>query len=146
MRERAEPALGHFELPTSSTSYTSIELATTLASIIMATAYFYHQAEYQLAICKECRHAVWPDQITSHLEGGHHRLGWKHAESAGDEVRGWNGLIAFLSKLEVPAQVQQPIPELPLFEDRLLCQKDPSNCRYICRNEKVMKKHWRISY
>ena len=102
----------------------------------MATAYFYHQPEYRLVICRECRHAVWPDQVEGHLQGKHHRMGRKQAELVSSEVGGWYGLIMFPSELEVPAQVQQPITELPLFKDGLLCQKDPGNCRYICRDTK----------
>ncbi|GME39101.1 uncharacterized protein LTHEOB_12917, partial [Neofusicoccum parvum] len=77
-------------------------------------------------------------------------MGRKQAELIGNEVGGWHGLIMFPSELEVPAQVERPIAELPLFEDGLLCQKDPGNCRYICRDTKgdkmTMKKHWRVEH
>lgn len=112
----------------------------------MATAYFHYQAEFQLAICKECRHAVWPDRVESHLQGKHHRMSWKQAEPVGSEVRSWQGLVKSPRELRVPARVQQPITELPLFEDRLLCQKDPGSCQHICRGKKSMKEHWRIEH
>ncbi|KAH7000823.1 hypothetical protein B0J12DRAFT_692848 [Macrophomina phaseolina] len=109
----------------------------------MATVYFSHLVEHRLAVCKECKYAVWPDQVEGHLRGKHHRMGQKQAECISDEIRGWHGLIVFPSELEVPDQVEQPITELPLFEDGLRCQKNPSNCQYICRDKMTMKKHWR---
>ncbi|GME30940.1 uncharacterized protein LTHEOB_12917, partial [Neofusicoccum parvum] len=68
-------------------------------------------------------------------------MGRKQAELIGSEVRGWRGLIASPSQLEVLAHQQQqeqeeeeevvvllqPIAELPLFEDGLLCRKDPGS-------------------
>ncbi|GME37957.1 uncharacterized protein LTHEOB_12917, partial [Neofusicoccum parvum] len=69
-------------------------------------------------------------------------MGRKQAELVGGEVRSWHGLIAFSSELEVPARVQRPVTELPLFKDGLLCRKDASSCQYVCRNEKMMKEHW----
>lgn len=107
-----------------------------------ATAYFYYQVQYRLVICKECRHAVWPDQVEGHLQGKHHRVGRKQAELIGNEVRDWHGLITSPSELEVPVQVGQPIAELPLHEDGLLCRLEPGKCRYIYRNKKGIKNHW----
>lgn len=116
----------------------------------MATTYFHYQAEYQLTIYREYRHAVWPDQVEGHLQGKQHRMGRKQAELIGGEVRGRHGLIMFPSDLEVPARVEQPIAELPLFKDGLLCQKDPGSCQYICRDTKgdkmTIKKHWRVEH
>ncbi|KAK7177381.1 hypothetical protein PSPO01_16574 [Paraphaeosphaeria sporulosa] len=33
--------------------------------------YFEHLTEYQVAVCRECRYAVWPDQIEGHLQKLH---------------------------------------------------------------------------
>ncbi|GME31215.1 uncharacterized protein LTHEOB_12917, partial [Neofusicoccum parvum] len=70
-------------------------------------------------------------------------MGRKQAELVGNEVGGWYGLIISPSELQVPARVQQPIAELPLFEDGLLCQREPGSCQYICRSKRIMKDHWR---
>ncbi|EKG08964.1 hypothetical protein MPH_14081, partial [Macrophomina phaseolina MS6] len=117
-----------------------------MAESRVSTEYFSHAAEHRLAICKECRHAVWPDQIAAHLQGKHHRLGRKQAEKVADAVRAWPDLIQFPSELEVPVQLSQPITELPLFEDGLLCQLHPDKCRYICRDTKTLKWHWRKTH
>ncbi|GME40029.1 uncharacterized protein LTHEOB_12917 [Neofusicoccum parvum] len=69
-------------------------------------------------------------------------MGRKQAELVGSEVRSWYGLVTFSSELEVLARVQQPVAELPLFKDGLLCRKDTGSCQYVCRNEKMMKEHW----
>lgn len=112
----------------------------------MAQAYFYHQAEFQLAICKEYGYAVWLNQVKSHLQGKHHRMSRKQAEFISSEVGSWQRLIRSPGELRVPAQMQRPITELLLFKDRLLCQKDPGSCQYICRGNKSMKEHWRIEH
>ncbi|KAH7002695.1 hypothetical protein B0J12DRAFT_543672, partial [Macrophomina phaseolina] len=75
---------------------------------------FYHSGEYRVVICKECRHAVWPDQVVGHLQGRHHGMPGKEAESIAEEVRVVPGLIKFPGEFEVPTGVDGPIPELPL--------------------------------
>jgi Orsellinic acid/F9775 biosynthesis cluster protein D len=103
--------------------------------------FFEHLAEYQLAICKECRHAVWPDQIEGHLQGKNHKVERKKAISIADRVREWPGLIMHPSEMQVPGHVDRPISQLPLYQDGLLCQLDPARCHYICQGLKSIKEH-----
>lgn len=119
------------------------------AQVIMAARaaeHFYYLGEYRVAVCKECRHAVWPDQVQGHLQGRHHGIGGKDAEAIADEVRQFPGLIRFPGEFEVPAGVDRPIPELPVYADGLICKLQPDRCRYICRNEKAIKKYWRVEH
>ncbi|KAK5017889.1 hypothetical protein LTR39_001295, partial [Cryomyces antarcticus] len=69
--------------------------------------FFEHLVEYQLAICKRCGHAVWPEQIESHLTGKQHRIGRKKAVSTAESVQGWPELIQYPSELRVPDYVEQ---------------------------------------
>jgi Orsellinic acid/F9775 biosynthesis cluster protein D len=108
--------------------------------------YFHHLVEYQLAVCKECQYAVWPEQIAGHLHGKHHKIPRKQANKIAEEVCSWFGLIPFASELEVPNMIDQPIPQLPLYEDGLMCQSEPEKCSYICRDKKTLKHHLRKSH
>ncbi|KAK5020508.1 hypothetical protein LTR60_000449 [Cryomyces antarcticus] len=105
--------------------------------------FFEHLVEYQLAICKRCGHAVWLEQIESHLTGKQHRIGRKKAVSTAEGVRRWSGLIQYPSELRVPDYVEQAISHLPLHQDGLLCQLDPTRCRYVCWDLRTIKWHWR---
>jgi hypothetical protein len=108
--------------------------------------HFHHLMEYQLAVCKECQYAIWPEQIGGHLHGKHHKLSQKKAQEIAEEVRGWPGLISFANELQIPVRVDQPIPQLPLYEDGLMCQLESQQCQYICRDKKTLKKHWRTKH
>ncbi|OAL42729.1 hypothetical protein IQ07DRAFT_616828 [Pyrenochaeta sp. DS3sAY3a] len=63
--------------------------------------YFEHLAKYQVAVCRECRYAVWPDQIKGHLQKQHKQL-HRRAKAVGDA-------------LEIPSNGVQPIPQLPVW-------------------------------
>ena len=93
-------------------------------------------------VCKECQHAVWPDKIQGHLSGKHHGMPRKQAQEIAEEVRGWPWLIPSAIDFGTPAWIDQPIPQLPLYDDGWMCQLDPENCRYICRDKKTLKNHW----
>lgn len=105
--------------------------------------YFNHLVEYQLAICRECRHAVWPEQVEGHLQGKNHRLSYEDARPIGEYVRNWPSLIRYPGELTVPSYVNQPIHQLPLHQDGWKCQLDPGRCFYVCRGLKCIKEHWR---
>ncbi|KAK4965595.1 hypothetical protein LTR66_012134, partial [Elasticomyces elasticus] len=57
--------------------------------------FFEHLAEYRLAICKECQHAVWPEQIESHVRGKNHKVERERAVLIAERVQEWPGLIVY---------------------------------------------------
>ena len=93
---------------------------TTMAESSVAGECFDHLAEYALAVCKKCRHGVLPSQIKSHLQRAH-RVRHKQAESIADEVSSWARLIEYASELEVPSRIVEPLHQLPVYADRLVC-------------------------
>src|SRR5688572_16859903 len=111
-----------------------------MASITMA-AYFDHLQQYSLAVCKRCRYGVLPSHVESHLRRAH-KVHQKEAELAAAEISDWAGLAEYASDITVPKVVVQPIPELPVFADGMLCQIDPHSCRQITRSAERMRKHW----
>lgn len=76
------------------------------------------------------------------MQGRHHRLSIGRAEVIAEEVRGWPGLIRYAGEFEVPAQVDGPIAEVPLYADGLLYRPQPDRCRYVCWNKVAIKRHW----
>jgi hypothetical protein len=110
----------------------------------MADKYFAHNTEWHVAICKECQCVVWADHVTSHLTGKHHKLRRRTAESITDSLRLWPGIIEESSAFVSPLYLSQPILDLPIFTNGLQCQLSPRTCRYICRDEKTIRNHWRL--
>ncbi|KAK7177379.1 hypothetical protein PSPO01_16572 [Paraphaeosphaeria sporulosa] len=106
-----------------------------------AGKYFEHLPEYSLAICRECRHGVLPSQMPHHLQR-HHRVPRKEADSIAEEVGRWTGLIQYASQLEVPREATDPISQLPVYTDGLVCQLAPESCHQVYRSEEVMRQHW----
>jgi hypothetical protein len=116
-----------------------------MAKASIACQYFDHLAEYQVAVCRECQYAVWPDQIEGHLQE-QHKIKWKVASEAGTEVRSWAGIIQYPSEFVAPSQVVAPHPKLPVYTDGLLCQLNLSQCQRIFRSLGSIKKHWRTDH
>ncbi|CAN9283890.1 unnamed protein product [Alternaria alternata] len=104
--------------------------------------HFKHLVEYALAVCRECRHGVLPSHIKSHVQRAHPAKR-KQAKAIAEEVGNWAGLIQYASELEVPSQVIEPIHQLPVYEDGVMCQVDPNHCRRIFRKPEGIRKHWR---
>jgi uncharacterized C2H2 Zn-finger protein len=83
-----------------------------------------------------------------HLQRSH-RVSRKQAEFIADEVSRWSvpaGLVEYASELEVPSQVIQPIHELPVYRDGLMCQVDPERCHQIFRSAETIRKHWQKTH
>ena len=66
-----------------------------------ACAFFEHLVEYQIAVCRECRHGVLPSHMESHLRQMH-KVEHKVAERVAEGAREWAGLAAYASEVLVP--------------------------------------------
>jgi hypothetical protein len=104
-----------------------------------ACSYFEHVMEYQVAVCRECRHGVLPSHIERHLQHVH-KVEHKEAERVAKAARGWV-LAEYASEVQVPSQIVQSITQLPVFADGLLCRLGPDRCSKIFRSAEVMRKH-----
>jgi hypothetical protein len=111
----------------------------------VAGEYFEHLAEYALAVCRKCRHGVLRSQVKSHLQRAH-RVKRKPAEVIAEEVGSWAGLVEYASEVEVPGQVIQPIDQLPVYADGLMCRIEPDGCRQIFRSAEAIRKHWQKAH
>lgn len=84
--------------------------------------YFEHVPEWQVEVCKECRHVVWPDQASSHLQNNQHRIARPEAERIVEDLQSWPRIVPDRREFDMPASVDQPIPELPLYPNGFQCQ------------------------
>ena len=91
-----------------------------MAECDIGSRFFTQLAEYPVAVCKECKHGVWPDQIEGHLQRSH-KIPRKKAGLVGSSIRGWPGLARYPSELELPSQIVDPIPKILLYLDGWLC-------------------------
>jgi hypothetical protein len=107
----------------------------------MECEYFEHVAEYQIAVCKKCRHGVLPSQILGHLQRVH-RVELQQAEVIAERVGSWPGVVAYASEIAVPSRAIPRIRQLPLYSDGLMCQLDPGCCK-ISRSAEALRKHWK---
>lgn len=80
----------------------------------MAEAYFEQLPEWQVAVCRECRIAVWPDHVGKHLQGPHHRLPQTDAARIQDALYTWPGVAIYPTQFRLPRAIPQPITALPL--------------------------------
>lgn len=106
--------------------------------------YFEHVAEYQIVVCKKCRHAVLPSHIRSHLQRVH-KVKLQQAEGIAKRVCAWPRVVEYASEIAVPERAILAIHELPVYTDGLLCQLDP-NRRQILRSTGAIRNHWKQAH
>ncbi len=104
--------------------------------------HFDHIPAWSIIVCKACRHAVWLGEVQGHLQGKQHRISSKDAIGITEEVQQWPGIVRYPTEFEVPAYVDEPIPELPLYKDGFKCELAPAQCSHICRGQGSMRVHW----
>lgn len=109
---------------------------------VLASDYFYHLLPYSLAVCKMCRVAIWPSLAVKHLRGEKHRLSRPMALAVVRDLSTWTDLCPGPSTFTLLPHLDQPLPQLPLFRDGLLCLLDPASCTYVGRTAGALKTHW----
>lgn len=104
--------------------------------------FFERVAEYPVAVCRECRYAVWPSHIEGHLRKLH-KQPQKLAKTIASAIQQWANLLQYPSELELISNGIDAIPQLPVYDDGLLCLLDTERCQYITRTLDSIKLHWR---
>ena len=108
---------------------------------IPASSMFSQLREYGVIVCKECRYAVWPGEVDSHLRSGHHRIKKAERDAIQQEIQAWDHLITQPNELQLPVEINEPIAELALH-DGFLCTLQPGGCAAIFRTNKKLRDHW----
>ncbi|KAJ5743532.1 hypothetical protein N7533_010634 [Penicillium manginii] len=110
----------------------------------MDTEYQAHElfcvnAEFRVLICQKCQCAVRRGQIKAHLSSTVHRIPISWVQYIDRVIQQWDHIDDHPEVDSWPRQIDQPIPELPVYQDGLLCQQ----CEvYTCRQIRTMKAHW----
>lgn len=104
--------------------------------------FFTLSAEHGIIICRHCCMGVWPEQAYGHLRGPQHRLKGSQVSLIVRSLGIWSPSFVTAAAFRMPDFVGRRINGLPLHNDGLLCQLDLARCKYVCRTEDSMRKHW----
>ena len=83
-------------------------------------------------MCKTCEHAIRPREVLRHLQSANHRLPIRIARQITHVVQ-TSDRAHECDEWQPPTAVNDPIPNLPVFSDGILCEKDPF-CQFIARS------------
>lgn len=83
--------------------------------------FFEHLSKYQVAICKECRYAIWPNRVQGHLQK-QHKIKQQEAKEVGESIYNWSTLAQYPGGLTVPSSIEHALQQLPPYDDGKLCQ------------------------
>ena len=112
---------------------------------------FVHLPAYCIIVCIECKHAVLPSHVDTHLKDENkHNATKEERERIYQEVQQIEGLIeerAELNKISFPAPSNPPIPILQKPRaDGIKCQLQSENgqaCQYIICHRQDIQRHCR---
>lgn len=96
-----------------------------------------------LVVCKQCQHAVWPNEVRSHFGGAEHDLSRNAIKQITATVEVRQESYQYPTQLEVSVSVERPFQSLQLRRDGLLCRFPAAHCHYVCCKEGTMRKHLR---
>lgn len=101
---------------------------------------FFVDTNFQVLICRQCKCAVRPPQVVSHLISANHRIPRSGAQHIQSVVQEWDHIEEPPNIDRWPRAIDHPIPGLPVHQDGFLCLI----CQvYTCRKIKGLKRHWR---
>ncbi len=103
---------------------------------------FSYLVGYGVIVCKECKYAVWPPEVDSHLANVRHRMAKATRQRIQREVQQWEGLVTSDNELDLPITIREIIPEL-LLHDGFLCVLQERQCKAVFRSHDCLRKHWR---
>ena len=92
-------------------------------------------------VCCECQYGVRPTEAERHLKQKH-QFDHPAASQVAQAVRKWEQVQQDSQAIEIPHQLDDPLPILPCRTDGLLCQRD-AQCQYLVSHMDSMRKHWR---
>ena len=110
-------------------------------SVRSVDKYVQYIVEWKIVVCKKCKYAVWPKEITSHFTGHQHRLGKAEVCEIQAQVDQIAGLATHFNDVPALDGTVKAFNALHMYSDGLLCTIDPDHCKYICRHERSIKKH-----
>ena len=100
--------------------------------------YFHISFQWQIAICKQCQHAVWFQHVANHLRK-QHQLSRKEVAKIKCEIQ-TKAIIQNSAQFEQIQQIEKSISELKMYYDEWTCTAE-SFCYYIVLKINTIKNH-----
>ena len=113
----------------------------TIMSISIIEQYLSYEVEYKVVVCRRCKHAVLPREITTHFSGNSHHLTKSRCRELLAAVNGIPSIIKVREDIPVFHRVVDPIKSIETHHDGLRCTYDEAHCRYIYRKVINMRQH-----
>ncbi|KAK3619415.1 hypothetical protein LTR56_024041 [Elasticomyces elasticus] len=110
----------------------------------MAAEYSIHLPQHRIAVCRKCRHAVWPSQVTSHLRDRHRPLTLPTRVAIAQDLLAWPDLCRNHDDFTLPCSLDAPLPGLAIRRDGLHCLLD--SCTFIGRTQGTLRSHWHTAH
>jgi len=102
--------------------------------------------EYRIMVCKECRFAVPPGQIRTHLTENHADIPVKGRREIADTVQDLDDLAQVKEDVIYPEASAAAVKGLPVHNDGFRCVSEDEHgkqCEYVCRTIQGIQKHCR---
>ncbi|KAJ5861944.1 uncharacterized protein N7529_009254 [Penicillium soppii] len=102
---------------------------------------FHQPLTTPVIVCKLCEYGIRPKEVFRHLQSVNHRIPKPKACQIAEAVQKWDR-TAECDEWQPPLVVNQPVPNLPVYSDGILCEQGPF-CHFIARSIGTMRNHWR---
>jgi Orsellinic acid/F9775 biosynthesis cluster protein D len=96
-------------------------------------------------IYNNCKYAVLPSQVDSHLDSAKHRIPARQRRAIQEEIQAWPDLFqneADLVRLQIPRHHPPRLEQLEIYVDGRKC----NTCGHIMRTNEGIKKHCRTQH
>jgi hypothetical protein len=97
--------------------------------------------ELRIMLCRQCKHGVHPKEVATHLRKKHY-LKTSDIQPIVQTVQQWNDIIQDPAAVDIPRELDDPLPILKVHTNGMQCQRDPGQCQYTTTHVKMMRKHW----
>lgn len=108
----------------------------------METQIFQKIPSLQVIICRHCRQGVRPAEIEQHLKK-QHQLPHADAHAISEAIQQWDGIQQDSQAIQIPYELDEPLPILPCEPNGLQCCRLDPPCQYLVSSMKAMRNHWR---
>lgn len=109
---------------------------------------FTHLPLFQLAVCKECKHACLSQQVPAHLRTIHQQLSYQRRQEITTLVQQIPDILATAADLDRLYRPTEAIPAIPSLGDPcsagFACRED--GCVFVCTHRATILKHYRTKH
>lgn len=104
--------------------------------------YLYYVPEYRVIICRQCCVAVWQSALVAHFRRRTHELTLPQIHAVATDLVSRKLDLCRPQDVQLPTTAVLALLDVPIYRDGQRCMLDSGTCAYICRSEKVLRKHW----